>query len=210
ARESIWEFAGPANCEIKTLADLKGKTIGVGALTNGNVPIIRSMLSELGFVEGTDYFLMAIGDGPIAYRATLNGDVDVYNGNDVFVAQFSNVADIRRLPVPEKYRSLFANGFVTHADNVVENRKTIEGFGRAVSKGMVACEKDIEYCVKNFWEKHPELRPTATPSQTDIDNAKTVLAARLSKYLYFADDTDRNFGEYDPASWESFVELLHD
>lgn len=48
-RESGWEFIVPADSPIRELKDLKGRKIGVGALSFGNIPITRAMFKELGF-----------------------------------------------------------------------------------------------------------------------------------------------------------------
>ncbi len=39
SRDYIWEFVVPQNSPIKTIADLKGKTIGVGSLSNSHIPV---------------------------------------------------------------------------------------------------------------------------------------------------------------------------
>ena len=62
ARSSIWEFLVLQDSPLKTLADLRGKVIGVGALANANVPITRAMLKDIG-LGPNDYSFMAIGVG---------------------------------------------------------------------------------------------------------------------------------------------------
>ena len=47
-RENVWEFAVLADSPVQALADLKGRTIGVGALTFGNIPLTRAMFREMG------------------------------------------------------------------------------------------------------------------------------------------------------------------
>ena len=47
-RNSVWEFAVPADSPVKTVADLKGKTIGVVSLGSGNVYTTRAILAASG------------------------------------------------------------------------------------------------------------------------------------------------------------------
>jgi NitT/TauT family transport system substrate-binding protein len=126
ARKSIWEFLVPENSPLKTLADLKGKTIGVGELANANVPITRAMLKEIGFASTKDYSFMAIGVGAPAFRATLKGDVDTYNTFDTNTAAFETTGvKLRRLPQELKYKELFSNGFVANVDTIKERPELI-------------------------------------------------------------------------------------
>ena len=53
-RENVWEFAVLADHPAKTLADLKGRKLGVGALTFGNIPLTLAMLKDLGVEVGRD------------------------------------------------------------------------------------------------------------------------------------------------------------
>jgi NitT/TauT family transport system substrate-binding protein len=209
ARASIWEFAVPAESPIKSLDDLRGKTIGVGAIGNGNVPIIRAMLKERGLVPDRDYSFMATGDGPTAFRATLNGDVAAYNANDVFVAAFSQVAKIRKLPVPDKYRNLFSNGFVAHVDTVREHPDVLAGFGRALTKGILVCEANPDFCVLNFWRLNPSLKPGAGSDAELLPKGRQMLETRMAKYLSFPAGQPRRFGEFGGRTWGDYVDVLY-
>ena len=42
-RENVWEFAVLAGSPVRTLSDLKGRKIAVGALSFGNIPLTRAM-----------------------------------------------------------------------------------------------------------------------------------------------------------------------
>jgi NitT/TauT family transport system substrate-binding protein len=208
ARASIWEFAVPAISPVKSLDDFRGKTIGVGALGNGNVPIIKAMMKERGLVFGKDYSIMATGDGPMAFRATLNGDVAAYNANDVFVAAFAQAAEIRRIPVPDKYRNLFSNGFVAHESTIRENPVLLAGFGRALTKGILVCEANPDFCVLNFWKLNPALKPGNSSDADLITKGRQMLDARMAKYLSFPPGKPRRFGEFDDRVWRDYVDVL--
>ncbi len=68
-RENVWEFAVLAGSPARTLADLKGRKIGVGALTFGNIPLTRAMFKELGLEIGRDLELVPTGLGAPAFLA---------------------------------------------------------------------------------------------------------------------------------------------
>jgi NitT/TauT family transport system substrate-binding protein len=209
SRGMIWEWAVPADRPIKTFDDLRGKTIAVGALGNGNIPIFKAMMKERGMADGKDYKLLPTGDGAPAFRATLNGDAAVYNANDVFVEAFAQTTSIRRLPVPDKVRGLFSNGFIAHVDTVREKPELLAGFGRAVAKGTLTCEANPAYCVRTFWKMYPAAKPEGNEAE-NLDKGIRMLNTRMRKYLYFPEGQPRKFGEYDAKNWQTYVDILHE
>ena len=136
-RESAWEFVVLNDSPIKALNDLKGKKLGVGALTFGNIPITKAMFKEI----GADVELVPVGVGAPAFLAFREKKVD---GLNLFDSQHATLevqgTVIRRLAMPQKYKSLFSNGFVAHEDTIKENPKMLAGFGRAIAKTSVFCE----------------------------------------------------------------------
>lgn len=74
-RSSGWEFVVPADSPLKTLQDLDGKTIGVGAMTFGNVPITRAAFKALG-VNAT---MVPVGIGSAAFLALTSKRIDALN-----------------------------------------------------------------------------------------------------------------------------------
>jgi len=207
-RESAWEFVVPAASPIKTLADLKGKKIGVGALTFGNIPITRAMFKELGMEFGKDLEMQPVGVGAPAFLAFREGKVDALN---LFDAQHATLETqgtaIRRLDMPKKYLDLFSNGFIVHEDMLKENPKLLAGFGRGFAKGLVACEANREACVRNFWKLYPTQKPAGDEAKVMADQIK-VMNSRFNKTLAFGGGP-RRFGEYPEKAWRDFVEALY-
>jgi NitT/TauT family transport system substrate-binding protein len=210
ARESIWEFLVPTDSPIKTLADLKGKTIGVGALANANVPITRAMLKEIGLEMTRDYSFLPIGVGAPAFRATMNKEVDTYNTFDTNIAAFENTgAEFRRLPQESRYMALFSNGYVTHVDTIKEKPRLLAGFGRALAKGTIVCEVNPDFCVRNFYSYLPGLKPSGVSDEQALAMGRHILASRMKGYLAFPAGQPRRFGEYSEKSWKDFVAALY-
>ncbi|MCA9091065.1 MAG: ABC transporter substrate-binding protein [Planctomycetaceae bacterium] len=209
-RESIWEFVVLEQSPLQRLADLKGKVIGVGALANANVPITRAMLEEIGLSSTDDYEFMAIGVGAPAFRATIDGQVDAYNTFDTNIAAFETTGTpLRRLPIDQKYRDLFSNGFVAHVDTIKDSPEILIGFGRAFTKGLIVCEANPDFCVQNFIRHNPDLKPSGATEEEVHQNGLHVLSARMQKHLSFPEGAERRFGEYSESSWKDFVKALH-
>jgi NitT/TauT family transport system substrate-binding protein len=211
ARQSIWEFLVLEDSPLKSLADLKGgKKIGVGALANANVPITRALLAEIGLQPTKDYSFVAIGIGAPAFRATGNRDVDVYNTFDTNIAAFEVTgAKLRRLSQDQKYLDLFSNGFAAHLDTIRDKPELLIGFGRAFTKGIIICEANPDWCVRNFYKHNPNLKPQGGSEAEVLTKGKHILASRMKSYLAFPQGGQRRFGEYAEKSWKDFVTVLH-
>lgn len=210
ARSNIWEFAVLENSPVKSIGDLRGKKIGIGALANGNVPITRAMYKEMGMVLGKDYEFVPTGVGAPGVRALSNGDVAAFNGFDAILANFEVAGlKIRRLDQPPKYSGLLSNGFAAHEDIIRDNPALIAGFGRAITKGVVACEANRELCVRAAWKQYPTTKPAGTDEEA-MKASLMVLGKRMERYLDFPAGQPRRFGEYVPQVWRDYVNVLYE
>jgi NitT/TauT family transport system substrate-binding protein len=204
-RESAWEFIVPVDSPVKDLKDLRGRKIGVGALTFGNIPITKAMFKELGFEPE----LVPVGVGAPAFLAFREKKVDALN---LFDSQHATLevqgTAIRRLAMPKKYKDLFSNGFVAHEDTIRDDPKALVGFGRAIAKTSVFCEVNRAACVKAFWALYPNQKPTSGDEATNIRNAAKIMDARFNKYLDFDDQKQRRWGEFPAQAWKDFAVAL--
>lgn len=206
-RTSIYEVVVVDGSPVRQLTDLKGKKIGVGALSWGQVPITKAMLKDAG-VDNAD--LIAVGQGASAYQALTSGQIDALNLFDVPHAELESLGTkIRRLPLKDKFVGLGSNSLLAHEDTLKNQPKVIAGFGRAVAKATVACNANAPACVKAFWELYPQLKPTQGTEEEKLANAVRVLQTRLDKMLAFPPGAPRNFGEFPAQLWKDYIEVLH-
>lgn len=203
---SVWEVAVLATSPIKTLADLKGKKLGVGALSFGNIPITKALLEETGLAFEKDVELVPVGVGAAAFLALTAGKIDALNLFDTQHALLEGQVPIRRLELPKKYVNVFSNGYIAHEDTIRDRPDLLARFGRAVSKGTVACMENVPACARNFWKYYP----TQKPQGEDEAVLKTGVAAidvRLRKMTY-PGGKDQRFAEFAAEDWKSFMDIL--
>jgi len=204
---NLFEFVVPANSPVKTLSDLKGKKIGVGALTWGNLPISRAILADAGLVWGKDVQILPVGLGPGAWGRLTKGEVDALN---LFTHQHEMLTftgtSIRRLPVPEKYTHIFSNGLATHEDTVKDNPRLVEAFGRALAKSYFACAQAVEACAKAYWTHDPATRPLPE-KETEWVKTYAHLNKTDTQYANVNAKGDR-WGEYSAQSWRDFINAM--
>jgi len=210
-RDYNWQFVVPDGSPIKTLADLKGKKIGVGSLANSHMPVTRVMLAEAGLTEGVDYDFIAIGTGAPAFKALLDGSVDAYNTWTANIGSFEALGNkLQRLPIGERYTGLFQTGFFTHSDYITERPDFIKGFGRAYTKATIVCREVPGYCLRSFWEQYPDLKPRDISEDDAIAALVPALQISWNHYFAFPEGQERKFGSYPEGSWEELVSVLHE
>jgi len=209
-RENVWEFAVLADSPAKTLADLKGRKIGVGALTFGNIPLTRAMFREMGIEVGKDLELVPTGLGAPAFLALREKRVDALNLFDTLhtTLELQGTA-IRRLKMPQKYLDLFSNSLIAHADVIQSNPALLASFGRVIAKGMVACNVNRPACVQAFWKAHPAQKPPGDEAKA-MARDRALLDARFNKYIAFPKESLPRWGEFPPNAWPSMVQAMLD
>lgn len=206
-RSSIWEVAVLEESKIKTFADLKGKSIGVGALTWGNVPVTKAALQAAG-VDPSGVQFIAVGAGVPAYDALRRGQIDALNLYDTMhIAMESQGTKIRRLEYPKDFRGLASHGFPVTNKNIKEKPQLIERFGRAVTKGIVACEANVAACVEAFWKVYPNQRPSGDAAASLAREVK-ILQARVKNMTAFRTGEPQKLGGFGEIDWKSSIVAL--
>jgi NitT/TauT family transport system substrate-binding protein len=209
-QDGIFSLVTLADSDVQSIEDLRGTTVGVGALDAGETPVVKSILSEAGLQEGTDYQLLAVGDGGTASAALGAGDVSAYGAAfiDVLILEASGF-ETRDL-TPADFELGTDEHYVVTGE-MFEDADVVERFGRALAKGHafamanqdealdIACEAVPEECedrafAEEFLAAVAALKelPESAGGQwgfTDLD-AMEVFAAQLVAQAELTDDPD--------------------
>ncbi len=176
-----WELAVPADSPVKTIADLKGKTIGVFAISGGNMPMTRAILKNAGLDPDRDVSFVAFGSGPSSLVAMRSGQVQVSNLFDVIHSQWTQAGyPMRKLPIADEFLAVSANAFAAHPDTLREAPDRLVRFGRAISQGLLACEANPEGCVRMTWRLFPAVKPTTGTEAQQMADAVQQLTTNLA------------------------------
>jgi len=205
------EFAVLADSPIKTIADLKGKQIGVGALTWGTIPGGRAALRTAGLTPGKDVEYVAVGALASGFQALKSGRIDALNFNSSWddMLEMSGTK-IRRIAYPEVFSETAGNGFITHTDNFRDHPDLLVRFARAYTKAQIACQTNPKYCVQAFWRANPQAKPAGTDPDRALADATTLLSRRLDRVLNKADGTPRTPGRYDLKAIQAGIQAMAD
>ena len=184
-------------------AGLKGKTIGVGTADGAEVAFTRAILSDLGMKEDTDYTFLPVGDGGIAAAAFLRGDIEAYAAavSDAAIMRSKGLA-LREI-TPEPYLAYFGNGLAALRAYMDKNPKVIEGFGRALVRGMkFASDPANENAVL-------ENAAAGNPQEgEDRKFAAALLASTVERMTPTDTYMSKGFGYLPPEHWKVWHENL--
>lgn len=204
------ELAVLADGPIKTIADLRGKKIGVGALTWGTIPSTRALLREEGLTPGKDVDIVAVGVLGSGFLALKEGRVDALNYNSTWTALLELTGTkVHRLPYPPIFQKINSNGFVTHEDTLRDNPDLLVRFGRAYTKAVIACDANPALCAETFWKYQPEARPKDTDPKKALDEAVVLVKKRMNSTLRTPDGSARVAGEFDLPVIREFVKAMN-
>lgn len=208
-RRSVYEYSVMADSKVKTVADLKGKTLGIGALTWGNIPMTKSILKESGVTWQKDIEVVPVGTGPAAWKQLETGKVDVLA---FFTSEHEKMRaaglNIRLLDYPQKYQVLFSSGMMASVDTIEKRPELVAKMGRAMAKMTVACAANRDACARSFWSKFPASKPAPDQEATWIANTKKLLEGNYRSLSFFGGSKER-WGAFLPESWKVHMEVLH-
>lgn len=209
-RSQTFEFVVLENSPIRTLADLRGRKLGVGALAWGNLPLSRAMLASQGVTWQRDVEVLPVGLGAAAWRRLQTGEVDCLN---LFVGEHERMAiagiPFRRIPMPEPFGSLFSNGFVTPDSFAQSSPAAVAGFGRAMVKSWIAMRANPEACVRNYWEATPAARPRAGQEAQQLAADLRIVGVDRGQVENFPASAPRVWGSFPDGAWQQLVNVMH-
>lgn len=208
ARGSVYELVVLDESPIRTVADIAGKKVGVGALAWGNVAGTKGILVSQG-VSLDSVSLAAVGDSAAALEALKSGQIDVLNLYDTKIVQFEQTGvKLRRIPLPDFYAKSSSNAIPFTSKFIQERPGTIARFGRALSKGFVACEAAVDNCVRAFWKRYPDLAPAVAKEGAAMESAKQILRAKFKSWLVFPEGKPREYGSLSDSDFTGLMNAL--
>lgn len=171
---SIYGVIVKEDSPIKSYADIKGKKVGVSALTSGAYPMAQTALAENGLDPKKDVEIVVVGTGGQALDAINTGKVDVIVTTETQTAIMeAQGGKFRFLPEPAAVK-LPADQIIVTSDTLKKDPDLVVKVGRAIFKGILFGLTNPEAGV-GFYEK---LYPEAAKGLPHEANLR-VMQARL-------------------------------
>ncbi|QWF21217.1 ABC transporter substrate-binding protein [Nocardioides sp. LMS-CY] len=192
----------PEDSDIRTAADLKGKTIGSVALAGSLYQYGRAVVEQGDLDPDSDVKWLPVGYGTQAAAAFQDGKIDAYAGADVFNAVIGSLigSSMRVIEVPSDTLPAFG-AWLFRREMVEEQPEVVAGFIRATLRGMIFTDANPARAVDIHWKAYPSSKPTDADKDGVAEFWQDVVQERLElTYLGTGED-----GLYGTASDEQLT-----
>lgn len=183
----------PDDSPVKTLADLKGRSIGVpgpyGATYTGLLALLYKANLPLSAVK-----VQSIGFTQVAALMSRRVDAVMGYSNNEPLKLRQNGFNVRTFAVSD-YQPLISNGIVTTEETYRTDPKMVRSFVQATLKGLKDVIADPRGAV--------EISKNSIPGLTDTAQAQEVLKATIPLW-----QGNGKLGYNDPATWQSMEKFM--
>lgn len=207
--------AVPVDSPITTLADLKGKRIGVPGQATATLPIVRSVLRSAGLNPDVDVRFIDVGYGAQAAAALwVSKQVEALAMYDSVYAGIENVDltkyKLRVLNSEAGEKVSFQTALISKAAQLTtRKRDALVKLGRIQAKTTIFATENPAAAVQLHYNKFPEQRPANMPAAEALAAGTNQLLSRLRNMRI--DDRPANKGRWgytDRADVAYYMDLL--
>ena len=204
---NIYGMAVPADSPIKTLDDLKGKTIGVTSMASGGVLTARALVANRGLDPTKDVRIVVAGEGAQTAALLRSNQIDAISQFDTQYTLVENAgAALRYLDVGE-LASYPSNGFVATEDVLSKRRGDAVALGQGYAKGTIFAMANPEAAIRILYEVYPFTRATGKDEATAIADDIKTLNARAKNWRLEAGRVSK-WGENNVANYQAYLDFL--
>jgi NitT/TauT family transport system substrate-binding protein len=191
-RGDIFGIAIPKDTGLKTLADLKGKTIGVSSFASGGSTYGRSLLASAGLDPTKDFTMIEIGVGGRAAAAVKANQVQgLALWDEMYVRMDqAGIALSERIQDP-RAKYTFASNLTVNDDDFARIEAVLIGVARGIAKAQVFSEQNPEAAVRIHWKAFPQSAPREGVTDAAVKQEAEILKVRVQMQSQNAVGTNR-------------------
>lgn len=179
--ENLFWLAVPPDSPIKTIADLKGKTVGVNSMGDQALFLFRAMFKNAGLDPEKDVKFLALGTGAPAMQALKHGDVQAVGfWVDIYSALSNQGYDFRfiRSPIETVAGGWTTNLYVMNKF-AKEQPDVLARFLRGISKGIMFARANPEAAVRMHWKQYPETKPAGVSDEEALKQGVRMINDKM-------------------------------
>jgi len=197
-RQSSYQIIVLPDSPIKSIADLKGKTVGVPSLASGTVPFVRGMVRKEG-IDPKGLNILPIGVGPQALAALKGKQVDaicIFIGSIAAMESLGQEFRIFGAPI--------AGGGMVMSDAFVAKNPQL---AQRIFQGMILNQRIMlmnpEIAVRAYWKQYG--KPSGDVDKALRDNVHLV--KRTGEIFQQLNDP-QPWGNYTDAEWTTIKDVF--
>lgn len=179
-RGDIFGIALPQGGQSQSLADLKGKSVGVSSFASGGTPYARALLATAGLDSTKDVSLVEIGVGGRAAAALRGNQVQALSLWDEMYVRMeqAGIALGPRIQDP-RAKYLFASNLTVNDDDLRTQETALIGVARGIAKAQLFSENNPQAAVRIHWKVYPQSAPREGVTDEAVKREAEVLAVRI-------------------------------
>jgi len=196
-----FDIVVPADSDIQSMADLKGKVIGASDLAGGEVPMTRASIVESGLKEGSDVRIVVAGEGDATtVRSFEQGRIQAFASakRDLLLLPVQGIP-VRSI-TPEAIARFPGDALSVRAETYESDPELLVKFVRATLKGWA-------WGMANDHEAF-ELLKTKYAAASLGDNPVAPEFWELVKSYYTAPEGVTQHGTFLPDAWDFYMTYL--
>jgi NitT/TauT family transport system substrate-binding protein len=205
--------AVPQDSPIRTMADLRGKKLGVIGQGTATIPIVKAVIEDAG-VDPNSVTFIDVGYGAQAAAALwVTHQVDGLAMYDSVYAAIENVNPeryrLRVLRSPYSDRISFQTALVTRTELLTSRRPALVKLARGTAKATIFALENPEASVRIHWQRYPEQKPTGGDEAAALRNETRAMVARLNNMRIDNMAVPRDkWGYMDPVDVSTYLDML--
>ena len=204
---NIYGMAVPQESPIKTLDDLKGKTIGVTSMASGGVLTARALVANRGLDPEKDVRIVVAGEGAQTAALLRSNQVDAISQFDTQYTLVENAGVALRYLDVREIASFPSNGFVATEETMKTKRNLALALGQGYAKGTIFALANPEAAIRILYEVYPFTRSLGKDEATSIRDDIKTLNARGKNWRLEAGQVQK-WGENNVANYQAYLDFL--
>lgn len=192
---------------ITSVADFKGKTIGVASYGTPSLQVVKAMLVEAGLDPNKDVTVIETGFGAQAVSALNNKSVDVWATWDSQAATAENLGvKLRRFSSPYADRLRLGAAFFVREDYMRKHPQTVIDLLRCVAEASVMIAANPEGAIRAHWKMYPATKPSG---MSDAEAFRQALHILETRFGFMKLQPGEKWGETPPEAVSFMIEFMN-
>lgn len=203
----VYGLSVPADSPVKSIGDLKGKTIGVTSIGSGGTLVARALVAENGFDPEKDVSIVVAGEGAQTAALLRSHQIDAVSQFDTQFTLVENAGvALRALPTPTIDR-FPSNGLIALEERLKSHRAEAVALAQGYAKGTIFAVNNPEAAVRMLWEVYPQTKSTGKDEATALRDDIKTLEARIANWKLEKAGVAR-WGESSEANYQAYLDFL--
>jgi NitT/TauT family transport system substrate-binding protein len=204
---NIYGIAVPLDSPVKTIADLKGKNIGVISMASGGVLVARALVKAAGLDPDRDVRIVVAGEAAQTAALVRSGQVQALSQFDTQYALTENAGVKLRMLDTKSIATFPSNGIIALDETLQKQRAEAVALAQGYAKGTIFALNNPEAAIRILWSVFPYTKATGKDEATALrDDLKTLKARAEHWKLEPAGVTQ--WGENSQEHYDAYLKFL--